>query len=216
MGDGEFQKHTSCISEAQKYEKTVWKGDKKGKGKNQQNQQKPGPNGAAVANEKAAAKEAEKAAPAVKEAEKPLPSADNSQEKGAEPAPPAEKSAKKDKKDRKRKREEGKAAAQASEGAPAAGIEQSKPAAEVTDEPAEGKSKKNKKAKKDNAAAASTQNGHLDPKVALEAALSAALSGENGSIALKDILNKAGQNTDELLAQIKVEKGKKGKFVLSL
>jgi hypothetical protein len=33
MGDGEFQKHTSCISEAQKYEKTVWKGDKAGPNK---------------------------------------------------------------------------------------------------------------------------------------------------------------------------------------
>lgn len=29
MGDGEFQKHTSCISEAQKFEKTVYRGEKK-------------------------------------------------------------------------------------------------------------------------------------------------------------------------------------------
>ena len=40
MPDGVFQQHTSCISEAQKYEKTVWKGDKvKGKGKGNQQQQ---------------------------------------------------------------------------------------------------------------------------------------------------------------------------------
>lgn len=38
MWDGEFQKHTTCISEAEKYEKTLYKGDKK-KGKGQQQQQ---------------------------------------------------------------------------------------------------------------------------------------------------------------------------------
>lgn len=38
MWDGEFQKHTTCISEAEKYEKTLYKGDKK-KNKQQQQQQ---------------------------------------------------------------------------------------------------------------------------------------------------------------------------------
>lgn len=40
MWDGEFQKHTTCISEAEKYEKSLYKGDKKkGKGQQQQQQQ---------------------------------------------------------------------------------------------------------------------------------------------------------------------------------
>lgn len=46
MGPGQYEAHTSCISEAQRYEKTVWKGDKvKGKGKNKQNGQQQQQNG---------------------------------------------------------------------------------------------------------------------------------------------------------------------------
>ncbi|KAK9899715.1 hypothetical protein P389DRAFT_164781 [Cystobasidium minutum MCA 4210] len=40
MWDGEFQKHTTCISEAEKYEKSVYKGDKKKNKQQQQQQQK--------------------------------------------------------------------------------------------------------------------------------------------------------------------------------
>lgn len=207
MGDGEFQKHTSCISEAQKYEKTVWKGDKKGKGKNQQNQQLKQA-AAATTNGAAAQPEAGTVPEPVKESEPA--------EKPAEPMQNGDKSAKKDKKDKKRKRDEAKAPAGEAKAETSAA---SAPAVETAPAPAaetsvngEGKAKKRKKTAKE---ADSQQKGQQDPKTALEAALSAALSGDNASVALKEVLSKAGHNTDDLLAQLKVEKGKKGKFVLS-
>ncbi|KAK6536109.1 hypothetical protein TWF281_000355 [Arthrobotrys megalospora] len=94
-----YREHTSCISEAQKYERTVYRGEKK-KGKGTKGGQQNGVNGAEKVEVAVAAPEVEAPAPAVEEEK-----VEEVQEEAAEEEVKEKRKDKKDKKDKKEKKD---------------------------------------------------------------------------------------------------------------
>merc|ERR1711939_127395 len=220
---GEFQKHSSCISEAQKYEKSVWKGDKPKKG------QKQGQNGQQKMPPAPPPVEASKTEE-IPVATTPAPLA----APAAEPAQVEEK--KKSRKDKKRKLAEGDKSVDDSALATAAAqipaVETEAPAAPAAPQAADDAELSSRKAKKQKRKSKGTKgetsvappaaeietapvNGDSAAAPTLESVLAQSLADEGAKVTLQEILEKAGQSK-EVLEKLQVQKGKKGKYVLTL